>query len=179
VMKGYHDKPEATAAMMTPTGGLRTGDRGRFDDDGFLFITGRIKEQFKLENGKYVSPVALEEAIELHPMVLSAFVYGDGRPFSVALVVLDPAAADAYAGRHGLPSDYKALVARDEFRRSLADELTGSLRGRFGSYEIPKRYLFAGEPFTLANGMLTQTMKLKRRKILERYREQIEALYAS
>lgn len=177
VMKGYHGKLAATAAVMTPDGGLRTGDRGRFDEDGFLFITGRIKEQFKLENGKYVFPVALEEVLELHPMVASAFVHGDGRPYCVCLVVVDPAAAGAWAERNGLKLDYKSLVAREELQAALTQELAASLQGRFGTYEIPKKFLFVDEPFTVANGMLTQTMKLKRRKILERHREQIERLY--
>ena len=69
VMKGYHNKPEETKKVMTEDGGFRTGDRGRLDEDGYLFITGRIKEQFKLENGKFVFPVSLEEDIKLVPFV--------------------------------------------------------------------------------------------------------------
>lgn len=162
VMRGYHHKPEATAAIMTPDGGLRTGDRGRFDADGFLFITGRIKDQFKLENGKYVFPGSLEEALELHPLVQTSMVYGDGKPFCVALVVLDPSAAKEGPG----------LKAR------LPAELIASLQGRFGSYEIPKKFLFVDEPFTVANELLTQTMKLKRRKIAEMYGSKLAALYS-
>lgn len=178
VMKGYHRHPEATAAVLTPDGGLRTGDRGRFDDDGYLYITGRIKEQFKLENGKYVFPVALEEAIELHPMVQSAFVHGDGRPYTVALVSLDPAAVKAWAARHGVDAEPAAVVARADLQAEVAAELEARLRERFGGYEIPKRWLFVEEPFSVQNGLLTQTMKLKRRPILERYRDRVEALYA-
>ena len=76
VMKGYHNRPEDTKATMTPDGGFRTGDRGRLDKDGFLFITGRIKEQYKLENGKFCFPVALEEEICLVHFVQQAVIYG-------------------------------------------------------------------------------------------------------
>lgn len=178
VMKGYHNKPEATAAVMTASGGLRTGDRGRFDEEGFLFITGRIKDQFKLENGKYVFPSALEEVIELHPMVQSAFVTGDGRPFPVALLVVDPAAANAWADARGLPHDYASIASHEELQRTVTTEVDASLRGRFGSYEIPKKLLFADEPFSVQNGMLTQTMKLKRRNVLARYGGVIQGAYA-
>jgi long-chain acyl-CoA synthetase len=177
VMKGYQNQPEATAAVLTATGGMRTGDRGRFDEDGYLFITGRIKEQFKLENGKYVFPVALEEAIELNPMIASALVYGDGRPFCVSLLALDPAAATAYAKQHGLPGDYRSVVSRPELQKKLTEELAASLQGKFGSYEIPKKHLFVEEPFTVAGGLLTQTLKLKRRQIVVRYQGAIDALY--
>lgn len=178
VMKGYHNKPEATAAVMTASGGLRTGDRGRFDEEGFLFITGRIKDQFKLENGKYVFPSALEEVIELHPMVQSAFVTGDGRPFPVALLVVDPVAANAWADARGLPHDYASIASHEELQRTVTTEVDASLRGRFGSYEIPKKLLFADEPFSVQNGMLTQTMKLKRRNVLARYGGVIQGAYA-
>lgn len=177
VMRGYHHKPEATAAVMTADGGLRTGDRGRFDADGYLFITGRLKDQFKLENGKYVFPAALEEALELHPMVQSSLVSGDGRPYCVALIVVDPGAAKAWAEHHGVTFDYRALVAREDLQQSLAQELTDSLKQRFGSYEIPRKFLVLAEPFTVDNGLLTQTMKLKRSKIVALYQEQLARMY--
>lgn len=179
VMKGYHKKPAATAAVITPEGALRTGDRGRFDADGYLFITGRIKEQFKLENGKYVFPGSLEETMELHPMVLSAFVYGDGRPFPVGVVALDPAAVATWARAHGYDEDYARIVAREELQAEVKTDLTDRLQARFGSYEIPKAILFAEEPFSVANGLLTQTMKLKRKPILARYLPKIEAVYTT
>lgn len=167
VMKGYHRKPEATAAVMTATGGLRTGDRGRFDADGYLFITGRLKDQFKLENGKYVFPASLEEVLELHPLVQTSMVYGDGKPHCVALIVVDAVAEKAWAEKHGAPFE----------RAVLERELTESIKARFGSYEVPRKFLFIDEPFTVANGLLTQTMKLKRKQIAARYAAAIAKLY--
>jgi long-chain acyl-CoA synthetase len=177
VMKGYHHKPEATAAVLTPTGGMRTGDRGRFDADGFLFITGRLKDQFKLENGKYVFPAGLEETIDLHPLVLSSYVHGDGRPYCVALVVVDPAAAGTWAKEQGLALEHRALVARADLQQTIARELTETIKRSFGSYEVPRKFAFLDEPFTVANGLLTQTMKLKRRQIVATYRSRLDALY--
>jgi long-chain acyl-CoA synthetase len=168
VMRGYHRKPEATAQVMTADGGLRTGDRGRFDADGYLFITGRIKDQFKLENGKYVFPAALEEVLELHPLVLNSMVFGEGRASCVALVVLEPTAAKKWAEAH----------PGADVQQAVSKELTESLKGRFGSYELPKKFIFIDEPFTVANGLMTQTMKPKRRVIVSRYKAQLDAAYA-
>ncbi|MCZ7686637.1 MAG: AMP-binding protein [Sandaracinaceae bacterium] len=92
VMRGYHNRPEENAAAFTSDGGFRTGDLGHVDQEGYLFITGRIKEQYKLENGKYVMPGVIEEELKLSPLVANAMIYGDGRPYNIALVVPDGAA---------------------------------------------------------------------------------------
>jgi long-chain acyl-CoA synthetase len=177
VMQGYHNKPGQTKEVMTEDGGIRTGDRGRLDKDGFLFITGRIKEQFKLENGKFVFPAALEEDICLIPSVQNALIYGDNRPFAVCLIVPDFFFLERYAEKNGLPADMKTLIQRQDVQDMITHEITASLKGKYGGYEIPKKFLFLTENFTLENGMLTQTMKLKRRVVLTRYMDQIEALY--
>ncbi|MDQ5985223.1 MAG: Long-chain acyl-CoA synthetase [Syntrophus sp. SKADARSKE-3] len=177
VMKGYHNKPEATREVITPDCGVRTGDRGRFDEDGFLWITGRIKEQYKLENGKYVFPAALEEDICLNHFVLSAMVYGAGREYNVCLIVPDVIALEMYAKKHSLTEDAQTLTARDDIQKMIAKEIVDSLKKKYGAYEIPKKFLFLTEPFTLENGMITQTMKLKRRVIVEKYMDKIEGLY--
>ncbi|HNY65979.1 MAG TPA: long-chain fatty acid--CoA ligase [Deltaproteobacteria bacterium] len=179
VMKGYHNKPEATREIMTPDGGIRTGDRGRLDEDGFLWITGRIKEQFKLENGKYVFPAALEEDICLNHYVQSALIYGANRLYTICMIVPDPVALDAYAAKNNLPKDYKTLVENQDIQKMITDEILASLKKKYGSYEIPKKFLFISEPFTLENGMLTQTMKLKRKVITEKFSDRIEAAYAA
>jgi long-chain acyl-CoA synthetase len=177
VMQGYHNKPEATKAVMTPDGGFRTGDRGRLDEEGFLFMTGRIKEQFKLENGKYVFPVAIEEDIKLNHFIENAMIYGEGREFNVCLIIPDFIALDKWAEKNNLPKDHEQLIKRDEVKSFLTNEIANSLKGKYGAYEIPKKFIFISEPFTLANGMLTQTMKLKRRVVFEKCKDQIDALY--
>ncbi len=177
VMKGYHNKPEQTREVMTADGGIRTGDRGRLDQDGFLYITGRIKEQFKLENGKFVFPASMEEDICLHPYVQNAVVYGENRPYTICLVVPDFVAVEAYAEKNHLPKDMDALMEREEIRFLIGNGITELLKKKYGGYEIPKKYVFLKENFTLENGLLTQTMKLKRRVVVEKYQEQIAAQY--
>lgn len=177
VMKGYHNKPEETAAVLMPDGGFRTGDRGRFDEDGYLWITGRIKEQYKLTNGKYVFPTVIEEEIKLIPLVANAMVYGDGKPYNVCLVLPDFEVAARWAAREGIDPAPEVMLASEKFRTMLIEEIKGHLKETFGKYEIPEKYLLIKEDFTVENRMLTQTMKLKRRVVLENYATDIENLY--
>jgi long-chain acyl-CoA synthetase len=178
VMQGYHNKPEATKAVMTPDGGFRTGDRGRIDEEGFLFITGRLKEQFKLENGKYVFPAAIEEDIRLNHYIENAMIYGEGRAYNVCIVVPDFVALEKWAVKNNLPKETAELVKRDELKSFLTNEITNSLKGKYGGYEIPKKFIFMSEAFSVQNGTLTQTMKLKRRVVSEKLKNQIDALYS-
>jgi len=178
VMKGYHNKPQATAEVMTPDGGIRTGDRGKIDKDGFLFIMGRIKEQYKLENGKFVFPASLEEDIRLLPYIENAMIYGENKPYNICLIVPDFVVLEKYAKEHGLPSDHKALVENPQIRELITNEVANSLKGKYGGYEIPKKFIFLDENFTVENGTLTQTMKLKRRVVVGKYKDMIEELYA-
>lgn len=177
VMKGYHNRPEDTKATMTLDGGFRTGDRGKLDKDGFLYITGRIKEQYKLENGKFCFPVSLEEQICLVSFVQQAVIYGLNRPFNICIVVPDFEVLQSYAKEKGLPTDIKTLVERPDIIEMIGNAITNQLKGKFGSYEIPKKFLLIPEPFSLDNGTLTQTMKLKRNIVLENLKDKIEALY--
>ncbi len=178
IMRGYHDKPSQTAEVMTSDGGLRTGDRGYLDEDGYLWITGRIKEQYKLLNGKYVFPAAIEEEIKLIPRVANAMIYGDGRPFNVCLVVPDFEVTARWAAEKGFSNDPRELLANREFTAMVEQEITAFLKDSFGSYEIPKKFVFLEEDFSIENRMLTQTMKVKRRVVLDNYLDQIEKLYA-
>jgi long-chain acyl-CoA synthetase len=177
VMKGYHNRPEDTKAALTPDGGFRTGDRGRLDKDGYLFITGRIKEQYKLENGKFCFPVSLEEQICLISFVQQAVIYGLNRPYNICIIVPDFDVLLNYAKEKGLPTDIKTLVERQDIIDMIGEVVSKQLKGKFGGYEIPKKFLILPEPFSLDNGTLTQTMKLKRKVVLDRLNDRIEALY--
>jgi len=177
VMQGYHKKPKETKAVMTDDGGFRTGDRGRLDEDGYLYITGRIKEQYKLENGKYVFPVSIEEDIKLLPYVANAMIYGDGRKFNVCLVVPDFLVLEKFARENNLSTDPKELILSEKVKTLIIDEITMFLEGKYGGYEIPKRFQLLADDFALENGMLTQTMKLKRRVVIDTYKTDIDKLY--
>ncbi len=175
VMKGYHRRPEENASALLPSGALRTGDLGRLDADGFLYITGRIKEQYKLENGKYVMPSPLEESLKLSPYISNVMLYGDNKPFNVAIVVLE---ADALRGWAAL----SAITLREDLttdpavRRLIEAELAVSAR-EFKPYERPRAFALTLEEFTSAAGTLTPTLKIKRGAVLERHARAIDALY--
>lgn len=177
VMQGYQNNPEATRKVMTADGGFRTGDLGRFDEDGFLFITGRIKEQYKLENGKYVFPATLEEEIQLSPWVENVLIFGEGRSHNVCLVVPDFIKLTQWAKERGIDASPKELIENAEVKSMISHAITTHLKHKFGGYEIPKNFILVEEPFSVENGMLTQTLKLKRRKVIERYEDQIKAAY--
>jgi len=162
---------------MTEDGGFRTGDRGRLDKDGFLYITGRIKEQYKLENGKFCFPVALEEEICLVHFVQQAVIYGLNRPFNICIVVPDAEVLLSYAREKGLPQDMKTLVARQDIINMISENTTNYLKGKFGGYEIPKKFLLLPEPFSVDDGTLTQTLKLKRNVVINKLKDKIDALY--
>jgi long-chain acyl-CoA synthetase len=176
VMKGYHDRPEETAAALTADGGLRTGDLGYLDADGYLYITGRIKEQYKLDNGKYVSPAPLEQQLALSPYIAAAMIHGDGRPHNVALIVLDVPAVRAWAEREGV--ELGADPAASPAVRALIDREIEREAAGFRAFERPRAVALVAEDFTVGNGMLTPTLKIKRRDILARYGALLDGLYA-
>jgi long-chain acyl-CoA synthetase len=176
VMLGYHHRPEESAKALGEDGGLRTGDLGYVDEDGFIFVTGRIKEQYKLENGKYVMPSPLEEELKLSPFVANAMLHGDERPFNVALIVIDEPAVREWATREGLALGDDPT--RDERVRALVQrELDAHAEG-FKGFEKPRAFALLREDFTQENGLLTPTLKLKRREVLARYGDVVEGLYA-
>ena len=177
VMKGYHNKPKETAETMTADGGLRTGDSAYIDKDGFLYITGRIKEQFKLENGKFVYPATIEEEIKLIPYVEFAMVYGLNMPYTICLVYPDFIVMGKYAKENNLPTDPVEMIKDERIVKLLENAIKNQLEGKFGNYEVPKKILLMSEGFSVDNGMLTQTLKLKRRAVLQKYQSDIDRLY--
>lgn len=179
VMQGYQNNPAATRKVMTADGGFRTGDLGRLDEDGFLFITGRIKEQYKLANGKYVFPATMEEEIQLSPWVENVLVFGEGRSHNVCLVVPDFIKLTQWAKAQGIDPSPQALIRNSQIKNMISESISTHLKHKFGGYEIPKDYILIEEPFSVENGMLTQTLKLKRRKVIERYEDQIKAAYGT
>jgi long-chain acyl-CoA synthetase len=179
VMKGYLKRPEENAAVFTKDGGFRTGDMGYIDPQGYLFITGRIKEQYKLENGKYVVPTPLEESIKLSPYVANVMVYGDNRPYNVALVAVSVGAIRKWAETTHirLPNDDDGVL-KDERVRALMKAEIEKQGTDFKGFEAVRDFALIAADFTTENGMLTPSLKLKRRKVVETYSAVIEQLYA-
>ena len=178
VMQGYFKLPEETARVLTPEGGFRTGDLGRIDADGYLYVTGRVKELYKLDNGKYVAPVPLEEKIGLSLFVSQVMVYGDNRPFNIAVVVPDLAMLRAWAAQHGvLDGDAERLVRDARTRELLRAEVDRQSRD-FKGFEKIRDFVIAAEEFAVTNDLLTPKLSIKRRNVVRRYREEIEDIYA-
>jgi long-chain acyl-CoA synthetase len=169
VMQGYENRPRETQAVFTPDGGFRTGDMGYLDDDGYLFITGRIKEQYKLANGKYVVPTPLEERLKVSPFIANVMIYGENQPHNVALIVPDLQVLRDWAQDAGLPTaETRSLLADQRVRAKIGHELE-RLSDEFKGYERIKAFSLLSDDFTQGNGLLTPSLKLKRRNVIERY----------
>jgi long-chain acyl-CoA synthetase len=180
VMQGYYGLEEETAAVFVERDGergLRTGDMGYLDGDGFLHISGRIKEQYKLLNGKYVVPTPLEESLKLSPFVSSAMVWGADHDHNVAVIVPDFDALGRWAAERGLAGDPATLVEDQRVRALFEDEIEKHST-TFKQYEKVRGFVLGATDFTTDNGLLTPSLKVKRRKVLELYGKRLEALYA-
>jgi long-chain acyl-CoA synthetase len=177
VMMGYFNLEEENKKVFTADGGFRTGDLGYLDADGFLYITGRVKEQYKLENGKYVVPVPIELSIQRSPFVTNVMVHGQNKPFNVAVIVPDQEVLKTWAKDRGLSVDpIHELFKRPEVQQLYSEEIAKHTREIKG-YERPQKFVLISEDFTTSNDMLTPSLKLKRRNVVARYNEAIETLY--
>jgi long-chain acyl-CoA synthetase len=177
VSPGYLDDPERSAETFDADGWLHTGDIGRLDADGYLSIVDRKKELIITAGGKNISPANLEAQLKSLPLVGQACVVGDGRRYLVALLVLDPEVAPAWAARQGLPADLPALAAAPEVRAEL-ERGVAELNARVSQVEGIKKVAILPDEWLPDSPQLTATMKLKRRGVLSAYAPVIESLYA-
>jgi long-chain acyl-CoA synthetase len=178
VMAGYHHMPEATAAAFTEDGWLRTGDEGHLDDEGFLSITGRIKDMFKTSGGKYIVPPAIEEKfIALCPYASQFLVFGEARNFCVALIALDADVTASWAAEQGvIVASYEELV-KSSAVRDLIDEHVGRLNAELNRWETIKKWALLERDLTVEGGELTPSLKVKRGVVAERYKELLDSFY--
>lgn len=176
LMLGYHNLPEETAATIGPDGGCRTGDIGRFDADGFLHLTGRIKEIYKLENGKYVSPGPLEEELKLSPYINQALVFGLNRPYNVAVITPEETAVREWAASNNINTDDPAWQESPAIQQLFQQEIE-KCSARFKKFETPRQFKLVWEEWSVDNALLTPTLKLKRRQVTRRFQAEIETLY--
>ncbi|MBL9022237.1 MAG: long-chain fatty acid--CoA ligase [Myxococcales bacterium] len=178
IMQGYFNRDEENKAVFTEDRGFRTGDLGFVDDEGFLYITGRLKELYKLQNGKYVAPAPLEEKLKLSPLIANCMVYGDNQLFNVALVVPDFANLKDWAKEQGIDASSDAkLIEEPKVKEKLQAEVD-HFAAEFKGFEEIKKVGLLPEDFTTENGMMTPSMKVKRRVVVERYKDKIDSLYA-
>ncbi|MFZ5593442.1 MAG: AMP-dependent synthetase/ligase [Pseudomonadota bacterium] len=175
VMLGYWKNPEATAKAIDADGWLHTGDKARIEN-GHLYITGRLKEIIVMANGEKVPPADMEMAIMLDPLFEQVMVIGEGKPYLSALTVLSRERWAALAGELGLDPDAPASL-QDKRALSMALERIGvQLRG-FHAYAQVRRVALLVEPWTVENELLTPTLKMRRNRIVEHHRAEVEKLY--
>lgn len=177
VMKGYWNRPQASREVFTDDGWLKTGDVGEFDREGFLKIVGRIKEIIVTSTGEKVPPADLELAIEIDPLFDQAFVIGENRPFISSIVVLNKEEWKKLASTLDLdPNDPESLIATVT-RNAVLKRIKAAAKG-FPQYALPRNVCITLEPWTIENGLITPTLKLKRKALNEKFAPQIQTLYA-
>jgi len=177
VMKGYYKMPDDTKETLIEGGWQRTGDLGEIDAEGFLKITGRKKDLIITAGGKNVAPSAIEGVIATSKYILQVCVIGDRRPYLTALVTPDQENVKAYAAANGIAFSSFAELQRDPRIKALIDAEVAAFNKEFASFEQVKKVAIVDE-FTIANDLLTPTLKPKRAPIQARWAAEIEAMYA-
>jgi long-chain acyl-CoA synthetase len=177
ITQGYLHREQATSEAWTPDGWFKTGDVGRLDEDGFLYITDRKKELVVTAGGKKIPPTAVEGIFKRNSFISHAFLYGEGRPYCVMLFTLNEIELRALLQAEGIAVQPGESLARSTVVSAMVERAVQSVNAELASYESIKRYAILLEDFTIENGLLTPTMKMKRKLIAERYRDTIEGLY--
>jgi long-chain acyl-CoA synthetase len=178
VFAGYYKDPEATAAVLTPDGWLRSGDIAAIDADGFVTITDRKKDIIVTAGGKNIAPQNLENDLKASKYVSQALVVGDRKPYPAALITLDPLEIGKWGREHGLEQLDLAALAGDERVRTLIQGVVDDANRERSRFEQIKRFEILARDFTMDDGEVTPTLKLKRRIVEEHFAESIERLYA-
>lgn len=177
VMRGYWKDEAATRAVVDAEGWLHTGDQARVDADGHYTIIGRIKDIIVLNNGEKVSPTDMESAILLDPLFEQAMVVGEGKPYLAALAVLNEEHWQDFAASLGVDPDNPAALHDPRVMKALIHRMARHLK-HFPGYAQIRRLHPELSPWTVDDGLLTPTLKVKRNQVLDRYRAAVDAMYA-
>ncbi|MEZ5151907.1 AMP-dependent synthetase/ligase [Rhodococcus zopfii] len=178
IMSGYHDRPDADAEAFDSDGWFHTGDIGTIDDNGFLRITDRKKDMFKTSQGKYVAPSAVAATFKgICPYASEIVVYGEGKPYCIALIALDAEAIGEWAAKNGLGGKSFAEIARDEKTESLIAGYVDELNAQLNRWEQVKKFTILDRELTVEAGDMTPSMKLRRKVVVDRFADSISSLY--
>ncbi|CAM3615489.1 AMP-dependent synthetase/ligase [Nocardioides marinus] len=178
IMAGYHNLPDKTAETLTEDGWLRTGDKGEIDADGFLTITGRIKELFKTSGGKYVAPPAIESKFKaLCPYASQFMVFGAERNFVVALVTLDPDAMAGWAEENGMSGKSYTEIVQSQPVKDMVAGYVEQLNAKLNRWETIKKWEILDHDLTIESGELTPSMKVKRAVVEGNNKDLIDSFY--
>ena len=176
VMQGYWNNPEATRQVLLPDGWLNSGDTARIDEQGHVYITGRLKEIIVMSNGEKISPVDMENAIAQDALFEQVMVLGEAKPFLSVVAVLNAERWQKISAEHGISANANGFAAKDV--QSVILQRVGARLGAFPGYAQVRRTVVTLEPWTIENGLLTPTMKLKRARVMEKFNAEIDAMYA-
>lgn len=177
VMLGYFKSPELTAQVIDKDGWFHTGDTGAFEPQGQLRITGRVKTMFKTSMGKYVNPEVIEEKFKESPFILDMMVVGENQKFAAALILPDFDFLKEWQERHGIHCETRDEMVNDKQTLERYGRVMDKYNKLFGSTEQIKRYKIINDTWTEANGCMTPTLKIKRKVVSERHKEDIESLF--
>ena len=177
VMREYWRNPTATDEAITPDGFLRTGDLGSIDDDGYVSITGRKKDIIITAGGKNLTPANIEGDLRRSRWISQAVMFGDRKPYPVALITLDPEQIVPWAQAQGLSTDLADLARSPEVRALVQADLDEA-NSHYAQVEQIKKFAILPRDFTLDAGELTPSLKLKRNVIYDNYADRFEDLYA-
>ena len=176
VMQGYHNRPEATSEVVDSEGWLHTGDIGELDAQGYIRITDRKKDIIVTAGGKNIAPQPIENMVKTNKFILNAVMIGDKRKFPIILVVPDEEAVGRWAAERRITIVSNRLLSHPDVVAMVEREVMGNLRD-LASYEMPKKVIIVEQDFTIEAGELTPTLKVKRRVVEQKYRDQIEDAY--
>jgi long-chain acyl-CoA synthetase len=178
IMQGYHNMPEATAETIEPDGWFHTGDIGELDAEGFLRITDRKKDMFKTSQGKYVAPSAISAQFKgICPFASEIIVYGEGKPYCVALVSLDADGLKEWAASNGLEGKSFGEIARDPKTEGAVGVYVEELNKHLNRWEQVKKFSIIDRELTVESGDLTPSLKLKRKVVVDNFHDKIDSLY--
>ncbi|HMH51571.1 MAG TPA: long-chain fatty acid--CoA ligase [Candidatus Acidoferrum sp.] len=175
--RGYYKQPEATAEVFEPTGWFHTGDIGRLDDEGFLYITDRKKDLIVTAGGMNLAPQNIENLLKTDPFISQAMVYGDRRPFPVALITLNPEELTKFAREQGILTTDPAVTVKNPKVVARVGRTVEEKNTQLQSYAKIKKFTLLAQDFTQEGGELTPTLKVKRKVVSEKYRDALEDLY--
>lgn len=179
IMNGYHDLPEQTAEAIDTEGWFHTGDIGELDAEGFLRITDRKKDMFKTSQGKYVAPSAISAQFKgICPYASEIIVYGEGKPYCVALVSLEGEAVKEWAAANGLGGKSFGEIARDPKTQAMVEGYVEELNKHLNRWEQVKKVAIIDRELTVEAGDLTPSLKLKRKVVVDNFHDKIDGLYA-
>ncbi|HWJ66466.1 MAG TPA: AMP-binding protein [Nocardioides sp.] len=179
VMAGYHNRPDATADALTEDGWLRTGDKGELDADGFLKITGRIKELFKTSGGKYIAPPAIEAKFKaICPYASQFMVFGAERNFVSALITLDPDAIAGWAAENGKEGKGYTELVNDDAVKAMVGDYVEQLNAQLNRWETIKKWQLLDHDLSIESGELTPSLKVKRNVVETNNADLIASFYA-